>query len=740
MSESVPRDLAVRLARATAGPLTTEAAVLALAAAAPLEALDWLLAAPPAGVVPGKVIDAVVAAILARPEPPPAALVDLLQRHHQTAAPESARALVAALPAERRDAPIRALLDAYLQRAPHDAALLRAAADLAVAAGDGTAADVLLTRLARADDSQATVRHAWRARASLVLPGRTPVRVALLSSYTIDPLVPYLDLECRALGLDPRISIAPFNSWAQEIIAPDSTLRRFEPEIAFLAVSIDDLIPDLAGAPDAATLEAAGTAAVDRVLAVARTFTQWSSGVLVVHGFHSAYRDPAGPLAGRGGPSRASWLARLNARLEAGLAELPAAYLLDVADVLQRRGGGAMENPKMRHMAGMRLGEQVLGEIARAAARFIAPLKGLARKCVVVDLDNTLWGGVVGEDGPHGIKLGNTSPGSEYQELQRYLLSLTDRGFLLAINSKNNPDDALEVLRGHEGMILRETAFSAVRINWRPKPENMASLAEELSIGLDAMVFLDDNPDERELMRQLLPQVLTPELPADPARYRGVVEALPQLQSLVVTTEDRTRVAQYRSKRERDALKETTGSLDGYLHSLDIVAEIAPAGDATLARVHQLFQRTNQFNLTTRRYEAGQLAAFARDPGWHLYVMRARDRFGDHGLVATALVRSAPDTWTVDSFLMSCRVIGYGLETTLLARVCGDARAAGATALVGEFIPTKKNVPAQDFYPRHGFVPGAAGDAGGVTTYRRDLGDGGVARPAWVQEMALHDA
>jgi FkbH-like protein len=251
-------------------------------------------------------------------------------------------------------------------------------------------------------------------------------------------------------------------------------------------------------------------------------------------------------------------------------------------------------------------------------------------------------------------------------------------------------------------------------------------------------VFVDDNPDERELMRQALPQVLTVDLPADPALYRAAVEGLPQVQTLVVTTEDRSRVAQYRSKRERDELKQATGSLDGYLHSLEISAEIAPATAATLARVHQLFQRTNQFNLTTRRYEAGQLATFADDPGWRLYTLRARDRFGDHGLVATALARVAADAWTVDSFLMSCRVIGHGLETALLARICTDARAAGADAVIGEYIESKKNAPARDFYERHGFAPGAAND--GVTRFRRALADGGVPAPAWVHEIAFHDA
>jgi FkbH-like protein len=267
----------------------------------------------------------------------------------------------------------------------------------------------------------------------------------------------------------------------------------------------------------------------------------------------------------------------------------------------------------------------------------------------------------------------------------------------------------------------------------------MASLAEELGLSLDSFVFVDDNPDERAMMRQLLPQVLTVELPPDPGRYRDLLSSLPQLQTLAVTEEDRARVTMYQAKRERDQLRDTAQTLDQYLASLEVVADIAPADEATLPRAHQLFQRTNQFNLTTRRYEPGELSEFSRDPDWRLYVMRARDRFGDHGLIAAALVHAGPDAWRVDGLVMSCRVIGYGLETTLLARICEDARDAGARTVRGEFVATRKNAPARDFYERHGFSPEEA-SSGDALRYRLELGHGGVARPVWVAEVATHAA
>jgi FkbH-like protein len=371
-------------------------------------------------------------------------------------------------------------------------------------------------------------------------------------------------------------------------------------------------------------------------------------------------------------------------------------------------------------------------EVARAYARYIAPRMGLTRKCVVLDLDNTLWGGVVGEDGPHGIRLGQTAPGSEYVEFQHYLATLPQRGILLAINSKNNPDDALEVIGHHEAMVLREAAFSALQINWRPKPDNMIAIAEDLGIGVDSFVFVDDNPQERRLMRQALPQVLTVELPRDPALFRATLEALPQLQTLVVTEEDRSRVGQYRAKHEREQLRVTASTLDEYLRSLGVRVRIELCTDADLPRLAQLFQRTNQFNVTTRRHDATLLGQRRGDPGWRVYTLRAGDRFSDYGLVATAIAQIRTDVWTIESFLMSCRVIGYGIETALFAVISEDARTHGAMRLDGEFIVTKKNMPARDVYERHGFVVRETNDH--VERWGRDLMGGTIPFPNWISK------
>lgn len=664
-------------------------------------------------------------------------LTGLISLYNDVASPDKTAAFLWSLaPATRGDA-VREIVMKTLKRAPRNQRLLRIASEFARNANDIEAAHQLLTALGETDASPATINYVYRTRVTIPpLKGKV-VRAAFLSSFTIDGLVPYVDLEFRKLGLVPEMYVAPFNSWAQQMIDGSSQLYSFAPEIAFLAVAIDDLIPELAGNPPISVINEKSRGVIDHIVNAVERFIEVSNAIIVVHNFHSCYRSPLGVSEGRTGQTRFSWLNEVNMRLAEKLHTLERAFVLDMNELLLYRGGGSIENPKMRYLARMVLGEQILNEIASAYARYVAPLKGLRRKCIVLDLDNTLWGGVVGEDGIHGIKLGDVSPGIEYRDFQRYLLSLSEQGFLLAINSKNNPEDALAVIRSHESMILREEAFSSVRINWRSKAENIVSIVEELNIGLDAMVFLDDNPNERELMRQTLPKVLTPELPQDPSLYRSVIERLPQLHSLTVTEEDKTRVQLYRTKRQREEVRVKTQSVEEYLHSLEICVRISLARAETLPRIHQLFERTNQFNLTTKRYSLSQLSSIAADDRWRLYALRAQDRFGDHGLVAAALVCLGPDRWVLDSFLMSCRVIGYGVETAFLSMIIAEAKKAAIRILVGEYVATEKNIPAGDFYSKHGFTREVSEE--GVVVWTMCLSESQATCPGWIR-MEIKDA
>lgn len=705
------------------------------------DALQWEIAAAadPAGTV----------AHLVRAEslPPVATLVSVLSRITASAwardAAEAGPALSALV--ERHGAALRGRPRAELLRripgaaafgfaqhligsAADDVELLRVAVDLARAHGSVDEQHGLLTRLALADGSAAAVQAAFRAREAMPTATGRPISLAFLASFTVDVLAAYADAELRAVGFTPRVYIAPFNTLPLEVRNPASGTYASAPDIAVVAVAGDDLLPQLAEGLRGAALREAGERAVDELLEHVRVLSDRCTGIVLVHSLDSAFVGSA-PLDWTA-DGRGSVLRELNARLAAGLAAIPRARIVDVTRAAARRVGGRADDPKMRYLAGMRVGDGVLPELAQAYVRTAIAAKGLTKKCLVLDLDNTLWGGIVGEDGPTGIRLGNTSPGLEYREFQQGIAALSRRGILLAVNSKNNPDDALEVIRNHPWMLLREDAFSAVRINWESKVENLRSIAAELNIGVDSLVFADDNPVECERVRQFLPGVLTVQLPRDPSLYRATLDALPWFDTLDVTNEDLQRVEQYRANRSRDGLRATTESVEDYLHSLEIRVALAPVGPASLARVVQLLNRTNQFNLTTRRYTQAEVEAQVADLDWHLLTLRARDRFGDHGLVAFAAGVSEGSVFRIDSFLMSCRVIGQGIEAALLAALREHAESRGATEMRATFIPTKKNMQVREFYDGHGFAA-ASRDADGTTQYVLPL-PAALPWPAWI--------
>jgi FkbH-like protein len=353
---------------------------------------------------------------------------------------------------------------------------------------------------------------------------------------------------------------------------------------------------------------------------------------------------------------------------------------------------------------------QLAPHLARVHAAYFRALTASAKKCLVVDLDNTLWGGILGEDGVRGVQLGATFPGNIYKEVQQELLELSRRGVLLAINSKNNPADVDQMFQRHPDMVLQWTDFAAHRVNWQPKPQNMAQIAAELNIGLDSLVYLDDNPAECALMRQSLPEVETV-LASDSGGRADPLTTLQWLRNTHVfdrlswTAEDLQRTQSYRQQSERRKFQAEATSMEDFLRGLQMEAEIALASETTLPRVSELVQKTNQFNVTTRRYALAEIERLRNREDCEIFTMRLRDRFGDHGIIAMSILLYQGASALIDTLLLSCRVIGRGVETALLSYLLERARAHGATTIFGEFVPTKKNAPAADLYPRHGFAP-----------------------------------
>jgi FkbH-like protein len=426
----------------------------------------------------------------------------------------------------------------------------------------------------------------------------------------------------------------------------------------------------------------------------------------------------------------------LNRGLAALCGSIADCVFFDVDRLAARHGRARWRDARMFLASRLAVAAEWFGTYARGLVRTFSTMFRAPRKVLCTDLDETLWGGVLGEDGPEGIATGSAFPGNCYLEYQKYLKQLSSRGILLAIVSKNNEADVREAFNVRAAdLALGLDSFVALKINWNEKAESIREIARELSLGLDSFVFVDDNAVECEAVRRQLPEVAVVEAPArEPWRLVEVLSEQAFFDAAVVTGDDLRRVDEYRAQAKRAELASSMGSRDEFLSSLGIVCAFQSALDAPLARAVQLLAKTNQFNLTTRRRSATEVAEFAAAAGGQAVVVRVRDRFGDAGAVGLALARRQGDSCVIDSLLLSCRVIGRGIESALLAYVGQQALRSGAKRLVGEYIATKKNAPCAEFYFVHGFtrfVPPEEGSSESVF-YELDLTSSAITSPKWI--------
>jgi FkbH-like protein len=336
----------------------------------------------------------------------------------------------------------------------------------------------------------------------------------------------------------------------------------------------------------------------------------------------------------------------------------------------------------------------------------LAAQRGFSRRCLVLDLDNTLWGGVIGDDGLQGIRIGQGDPtGEAYLSLQRYVVSLRNRGIVLAVSSKNEEETARLPFRQHPDMILREEDFVVFQANWKDKATNILAIANTLGLGLDAFVFVDDNPFERNLVREALPGVAVPEMPEDPAQYARTLSAAGYFEAVAFSEEDVKRASYYAGNAQRATLERQAGDLAGYLASLEMEIDFRPFNEASRPRIAQLINKSNQFNLTTRRYTEADVARFEADRQILALQVRLRDKLGDNGMISVIICRCAePDVWEIDTWLMSCRVLGRRVEEAVLRELLDHAKRRGAGTLRGLYVPTERNKLVEQHYANLGFM------------------------------------
>ena len=561
-----------------------------------------------------------------------------------------------------------------------------------------------------------------------------PLRVAVLRNFTVEPLIPVLAGEIAAAGFHPLLYVGEFDAVQADALNPASALYAFGPDFVVLAQWLETLSPALttrflSTAPGEIENEAARVRRHLREIVGALNANLRAP--VLLNNFPLPAEPTLGILDSQSADHHTGTVQRLNADVLADMREMEAVSIVDFMRLFAVHGSTNCVDERYWQIARAPLAQKALLPIGAEYGKFFRALRGKAKKCLVVDCDNTLWGGIVGEDGLAGIKLGPTYPGSCFVALQQEILNLHERGVILAICSKNNEADVLEVLREHPDMLLKEAHFAARQINWDDKVTNLRRIAAELNIGTDSLVLLDDSEFETDFVRRSLPEVAVIALPPKAyATYRSELTAPGWFDSLSFTAEDRRKNAMYGENRQRKALESASSSLEEYLAGLAIEVEIAVPSEIDVPRVAQLTQKTNQFNLTTRRYTEADVRAFMASDRADVFALKVRDRISDSGLVGVAILTYEDRTATVDSFLLSCRVIGRGVEDALLSFAVRHALdAAGCDRVAGAYVPTAKNAMVEDFYARRGFAERTR--TPGATTWERSDGAAPEA-PPWI--------
>jgi FkbH-like protein len=562
-------------------------------------------------------------------------------------------------------------------------------------------------------------------------------RIAILANSTVELLKSPLQRELAGRGLQTEFWFSGYGQYRQAVLDRHSGLYEFAPSEILLLLDAEDLFPDLLNNPfqaDDRRHEALSATEAEIRMLVRSLLESFPQSTLLLN----TITIP--PLNGLFGLEYNSTyqLQAIAHRYNAFLGELAksstSVVIVDVHSLVTFLGFNRWYDPRLWYLAQSRWSNDALKLLAHRYSVTIQTLRLPQKKCVVVDLDNTLWGGILGEEGAEGILLGNSSIGLAYSDFQNELLNLYRKGILLAICSKNDEVDALQVIRSHPGMRLREHHFAAHRINWEDKASNLRSLATELNIGLDSLIFIDDNPVERAWVRSSLPYVLTPEWPEDPARSKSALLELAaeHLYRVRLTKEDLSRGEEYQTERARRTLAGHASSLEDFYRSLQMRATITLAAQSTIPRIAQLTKKTNQFNLTTRRYSEADIQGFSDSPDHLVFCLNLEDQFGDNGLVGVIILhRTCPDSWTIDTFLLSCRVMGRTAEQAFLGHVCAVMRCRGAGKLVGEYRRTLKNSVAADIYRNLGFSSLSTSEEG--SWWEFDLEKQSLEIPEWFQ-------
>lgn len=507
-----------------------------------------------------------------------------------------------------------------------------------------------------------------------------------------------------SVGMRLNVFDADYDQIDAQVMAPDSELYRFAPQGVLLQMCTEKLQEAFYDRPP----EARASFAEDTYARIRQIWSRIGSRIpaTVLQCNFPLIDD--GVFGQFGNKTEQSFLfqqRKLNYLLMQGCQEAKNTFLIDLDAFQTALGRSTFADPKLYYVAKMPISLAALPAAAKLVVDVVRSLQGAVKKCLVLDLDNTLWGGVIGDDGLSGIQIGELGTGHAFSDFQKWLKELKNRGILLTVCSKNNEDTAKEPFEKHPEMVLRLEDFSMFVANWEDKARNIRTIQQALNIGMDSMVFLDDNPFERELVRTMIPEITVPELPEDPALYLQYLRGLDLFETASYSREDAGRTEQYREKAQRAAFEAAFQSYDDYLEALQMRASAAAFDPFHYPRIAQLTQRSNQFNLRTVRYTEAEIEALAQDDSRIGLYFTLKDKFGDHGLISVVVLEKQPeDTLFISEWLMSCRVLKRGMEEFIVDKILSVAAQQGFRRVVGEYIPTPKNAMVKDLYEQLGFA------------------------------------
>ena len=533
------------------------------------------------------------------------------------------------------------------------------------------------------------------------------IKIGILSSFTINGIEEIFQVKCAEKKINCDTYLGSYNQYNQEILNLESNLYKFNPEITYLILDSRSILGELWY--NSYSLEVNKRKEFienkfEEIKNLINVFTKKSNSKLIITNFHIPSRSNYGIFETKTEFGQQQMILSINEKLQNYILEKDSVFLFDMNGFITRYGEKNIFNHKQFLFGDIKISLDYLPHLTNDLIGYVVATLGLSKRCIVVDLDNTLWGGIIGEDGFEEIKLGSTPTGNAFVEFQKYLLALHHRGILLAVNSKNNLDDALNVIENHPNMVLKKEHFASIKINWNDKVSNMKEISEELNFGLENFVFFDDDPINREFMKTRLPQVLTIDLPSDPSKYVQILEEINEFNVLKITEEDKQRGVMYSQQKQRIDFQKSSLNLEDFLKNMQMKITIKKADNFTIPRISQLILKTNQFNLTTKRYHTEEIHKFSNDENMLVYCIQVEDKFGDNGITGAFIIKKiGNNVWELDTFLLSCRIMGREIEKSVLGYIINMARKSGIETIKANYIPTKKNKPIENFLPGCGF-------------------------------------